>query len=555
MTREELNKLLASDSETEHLEFKEASTQISILGKDDTRGGKENKKSVYGYCVAIGNEGGGKLILGVKNDINPQTGMRDITGTNAIPNINITREQIYKVIGRRIEVEEIETENGKVQIVDIPPHPVGEPFKFYGAYLMRNGENLENMDTGTLSKIINETRDDFSALCLKGLTISDLDDAAIDSLRGILIKNNKKVLSDLDNQKLLSALELITDKGVTFTGLILLGKKEKIDEILPCAEIIYEWRQEEKINHDYRKEWREPFLKVYDEIWETINNRNTRIPIQEGLIQNEVLAFNEKAIREALLNAITHRDYSIQSQSIFIKADNKKMVVISPGGFLPGITPENVIEKQASRNRRLADVFQKLGLVERSGQGMDQIFETTIREGKGLPDLSKTDNFQVVLNIPAQIKDKNFILFLQKVSQERQIIFSFEEIYELELLRENSVVDSLRNKNKFLELGIIEKVGKTSGTKYILSHRYYKYEDKPGIYTRIRGLSRDHKKELILEHIKRERSGKKKDFIDAFPDLKVSDISNFLQELKSEGKIERVGSDIAGYWRLVDGSN
>ena len=107
-------------------------------------------------------------------------------------------------------------------------------------------------------------------------------------------------------------------------------------------------------------------------------------------------------------------------------------------------------------------------------------------------------------------------------------------------------------KRKFLDLGIIEKVGRTSGIKYILSHRYYENEERPGVYTRIKGLNREHKKELILEHIRREGSGVKKDFIDAFPDLKVSDISNFLQELKQEGKIKRVGSDRAGSWKLVD---
>ena len=116
MTREELNKLLALDSETEQLEFKESSGQISILGKDQE---KTIKKSLLGYCVAIGNEGGGHLVLGVKNKINLKTGMRDIAGKNAIQNIQKAKEEIYKVLGRSIVIEEIPTEKGKVQIVSI----------------------------------------------------------------------------------------------------------------------------------------------------------------------------------------------------------------------------------------------------------------------------------------------------------------------------------------------------------------------------------------------------------------------------------------------------
>lgn len=528
---EQLNNWL-QNQEGLNLEFKKAENNFS-------------NTELNNYCCALANEGGGKLIFGIE----PKSHI--VVGTNVYQGTyNTLSQQILQKLGIRVDVEEVKHPNGRVLIFHIPNHYVGKPLKSNGIYWMRAGESLVPMDEQTLTQKLTQHEQDFSASVVKGLTISDLDNKAITSLRNILVKKDRKLLIDLDDQKLLTALELITENGITFAGLILLGRKEKIDTLLPCAEIIFEWRQEKKINHDYRKEWREPFLKVYDDIWETISNRNIRIPIQEGLIQSEILAFNEKAIREALLNAITHRDYSIQSQSVFIKADPENLVAISPGGFLPGITPENVINKQAWRNRRIAEVFQKLGLVERSGQGMNQIFETTIREGKGLPDLSKTDTFQVVLSIPAQVKDKNFILFLEKVSQERQIIFSFEEIYELELLRENKIVDDIKNKNKFLDLGIIEKVGKTSGTKYILSHKYYKYENKPGIYTRIKGLTREHKKELILKHIEREKNGTRQDFIDAFPELKPKDISNLLQELRKEKKIIRDGSDRSGLWRL-----
>ena len=117
MNRKELDKLLAADKETEHLEFKEMSGQISILGKDEKSRGSIRRKSLYGYCVAIGNEGGGKIIFGVRDNINQKTGKRDIVGTNALPNMQKAKEQIYRILGRRIEIEEMQTVDGKVQIV------------------------------------------------------------------------------------------------------------------------------------------------------------------------------------------------------------------------------------------------------------------------------------------------------------------------------------------------------------------------------------------------------------------------------------------------------
>ena len=183
---------------------------------------------------------------------------------------------------------------------------------------------------------------------------------------------------------------------------------------------------------------------------------------------------------------------------------------------------------------------------------MDDIFGSTIKEGKGMPDLSESDSYSVRLKIPAQIKDKDFIFFLERVARSKQIILSFEEIYELEKIREQLTIPKLKYMDKFLDLGIIEKVGKTRGTKYILSHEYYVQEGKAGIHTRLTGLSRDQKKELILNHLRKNKKGVMKDFLDAFPDLKQPDLNNLLQELKRAEKVIHAGPKRSGHWVLKE---
>lgn len=265
------------------------------------------------------------------------------------------------------------------------------------------------------------------------------------------------------------------------------------------------------------------------------------------------MAFDEKACREAVNNAVAHRDYSISGRSIIIYASPVSFTVVSPGGFPNKITPENILTAAPHwRNRLIAEALERTDLVERSGQGIDDIFSLSIQQGKGMPDFNGTNESAVQINIPAKIKDMEFVKFLEKVINERQAIFSFNEIYELETLREKKILSILKHKEKFLKLGIIEKVGKTSGTKYILSHRYYSHQERPGIYTRIKGFNRESKKELILEHIRREGKGRKKDFIDAFPELKASDVANFLYELKIQGKIKHEGKRRSGYWVVID---
>ena len=534
---EDIDDILQS-TEDVALEFKEA--------RDNFNDGERSD-----YCAAIANMGGGRLLLGISNS-------KDIVGTNVYRGtINKIPQEVYQQIGMTVVVEEVQHPKGRVVIFDIPPHSVGQRVRSNGGkytYPMRRGESLGEMDDATTRKILNEIQPDFSAGIVEHLNIDDLDDRAVsDFKKRMAEKTGNHALNNSPTEQILQDAELTRGGKLTLACLVLLGKKEKIGELLPQAEIIYEWRSTpEQIHHDFRASWRAPYFLVYDEIWQTIHARNLRTPYQEGFIQQEVLAFDEKSCREAVNNAIAHRDYSISGRSVFIYASPESFAVVSPGGFPEHITPENILKAAPHwRNRLIAEAFERTKLVEKSGQGMDVIFDATIRHGKGLPDFKGTDAHTVRINIPAKVKDAEFVRFLEKIINEKQISFSFDEIYELELLREQKVVARTQHKEKFLKLGIVEKIGKTSGTKYMLSHGYYSYEKKPGVYTRIKGLDRASRKQLILQHIERQQKAKVEEFRDAFPDMKDADISNLLWELKSDNKIRHIGSKKTGHWETI----
>ncbi|MFC1808037.1 RNA-binding domain-containing protein [Candidatus Omnitrophota bacterium] len=510
----------------------------------------DTKRDLPDYCAALANEGGGKLILGVDRN-GKVVGTKAFNGTHT----RISHE-LYTKIKIRVDTEELRHPSGRVLIFHIPGRQPGCLVKSTGKYKypMRIGESLIEMDSATLKRILNETEPDFSCSIAVGLSEVELSDEALHTFKRLWSqKSGRKEYQEYSNNKALEAAGLVADKGLTYAGLILFGKKENIDKTARGSEIIFEWRQNaDSVAYDFRKTWREPFFSIYDTVWRVVNDRNLRIPIQEGLFQRDIYAFNEKAVREAFLNAVAHRDYTVNDKSIFIKASPREFCIESPGGFPPGITPENILTKTSWRNRLIAETLEKAGLVERSGQGMDDIFGNTIKEGKGLPDLSSSDEFSVILKIPAQVKDKNFILFLEKIQNEKGVASSLEEILELERIREQQSVSTPEFKNKFLDLGIIEKMGKTSGSKYILSHKYYAFKKKTGIYTRLSGISRDKQKELIIKHLEKNKKGYRDDFEDIFPELKPMDISNLLQELKKAKRIVYRGASKSGFWELCN---
>lgn len=520
-----------------NLEFKEAKVRFNR----DTE--------LPDYCAALANEGGGKLILGV-TDKGAVVGTKAFEGTE-----NKLSHELFTKIRVRVDVEKLIHPDGRVLIFHIPARPHGQRIRSTGKYKypMRLGESLTEMDDQKTRQILNEVEPDFTATIAQGLNFDDLDISAIENLKKKWAKESgRNDFLVFDGHKALNNLGLITDAGVTYAGLLLVGKSVAITKYLPDAEIVFEWRHDSKQTHyDFRKNWRDPFINIDDDIWNTINVRNIRIPFQEGFFQREVWSFDEKSIREAVHNAVMHRDYSIKGRSIFIKASPQEFYIESPGGFPQGITLQNILFEKVWRNRSLAEAFEKVGFAERSSQGMDDIFGQSIRDGKGLPDLNRSDTNTVRLSIPAQVKDKDFILYLERVINERQISLSFEEIYELEKIREHQRIEHPEFKNKFLQLGIIESVGKGRGTKYILSSRYYETVGQSGKHTRIKGLNRDKIKELILNHIKEGKSSRRSDLISGFSEYNPQDISNILQELRKAGKIIHKGSKITGLWHIV----
>lgn len=120
----------------------------------------------------------------------------------------------------------------------------------------------------------------------------------------------------------------------------------------------------------------------------------------------DVKLFKEATVREAVLNAITHRSMIVQND-VVIKQSPNELTITNAGGFPIGVDKSNVLTVNSTpRSKRMAEVLQKTGLVEKSGQGVDKMFTNCIMEAKPLPDYSDTDNYQVCLKLRAEIRGK-----------------------------------------------------------------------------------------------------------------------------------------------------
>jgi len=225
-------------------------------------------------------------------------------------------------------------------------------------------------------------------------------------------KQHNELFLTLPNEQILTDLGLYINNRLTFATVILLGKKEIIERKIPQARVFYEYRHhEEDLQAANKLVFTEPYFLLIEKLWNTIDLRNDEIKIEKDDFYPSIKFFNKKIVREAINNAIAHRNYR-SSGEIFIKQYPTKLSFVNPGGFPLGFTLDNILNVSVSRNRLLSDVLSKTAEVERSGQGIDTIYFYSISEGKGIPDYTQSDDFQVVLNISGIVQDKAFAKFI-----------------------------------------------------------------------------------------------------------------------------------------------
>lgn len=472
-------------------------------------------------------------------------GARTVTGR--------TEAGLYEQLHQRVPVEEHDHDGKRVLIVHAPPRLSGTAWQYKGSFWMRVGDALVPMTDEQLRRIHDEAGPDFSAEPCAKARLDDLDPGAVAVLRRLWDRKSPgQGILDRPLERLLADAELLVEGRLTYAALILLATREALGRHLSQSEIVFEYRSSDAPGPAAdRREFRQGFLPVLDPLWERISLRNDLQHFQHRLFVWDVPTFDERAVREAVLNAASHRDYR-SSASIFVRQYPRRIEIVSPGGFPAGITAENVLWQQKPRNRRIADVLARCGLVERAGQGFDLIYRECIRHGKRVPDFARTDAHWVWVTLHGEVADTEFLRFLEEIGQERLLAFGTDDFLVVDLVRRDQPIpDVLRGRvGRLVEEGMVERVGRGRGTRLLLSRRFYRHLGRPGVYTRERGLDRETNKALLLKHITDAGLGgvPLAELSQVLPGVPRSTLQRLLREMRGEGRIGVRGQRRAARW-------
>lgn len=532
MTIEEL----LNAPEGEHFQFKEAKNRF-------------DSNEAARCCCALANCGGGRMVFGI-SDKRP----RQVVGSAAFDQPERTRKGLIDKLKVLVDFQLYEYDGKRVLVFEVAERPRGVPVQVDGVAWWYEGDSLIPMPEDVRRRIYEETGVDFSGTICPGAELHDLDEDSVEVFRNRWIeKSGNQRLKSLSVEQLLCDCEAIVDEGVTYAALILFGKRASLRKLLPQAEIVFEYRSSEASGPAaQREEFCEGFFSCYNRLWELVNLRNDKQHYQEGFFVYDIPTFNERVVREAILNAVSHRNYQM-SGSVFIRQYPSRLVLESPGGFPHGVSLENILDRQVPRNRRIAEILALCGFVERSGQGMNLIYELSIKEAKQLPDFAGSDVNFVVLTLNGLVIDAKMLSVIKRIGDERMESLATIDLLTINALYHNfPLTDGMKARLKHLiEMGLVEHIGRKS---YVLARSLYEAVGEAGVHTRIVGLDRETNKELILKHVR--QNGQKgtpfKEFYQVLPGLSRGQLQALVNALRKEGRIYCEGRTSAARWFAVD---
>jgi ATP-dependent DNA helicase RecG len=360
--------------------------------------------------VCFANARGGTVVLGVAD--RKRTRREALLGIGRLDLVDL-RRAIYDGTSPHIlvEIDEFDEEGVRLAAIRVPrglpPHTTSE-----GLAQIRVGKECKPLTGAELARLMTgSAHRDPSAELLPGSGIEDLEAGAVAGLRRALESRDGQVdLSRQPTVEILGALGLLREGSLTLAAVLLLGSPSALRRWAPYHEVTF-LRLRSSAHYDVRHDLRGPVLPLLDETQALLSAHLKVAPVQYDLFAEfELPDLSWWTAREAILNAICHRDYFLR-QSIQIEVRAESIVVTSPGGFLGGITPENVLRHQpVRRNPLLAQAFQMLGLVNRLGLGVDRIYQDLLTLGKGMPRFEATES-EVRLTLPTRT-DARFARFV-----------------------------------------------------------------------------------------------------------------------------------------------
>ncbi len=396
----------------------------------------------------------------------------------------------------RATIEDISGEGNTLMLAVRVPRSVDMHSLSNGQVLVRVGSNNRVL-TGAQIRSLSASKavGDFEAEPVPGATLADFDDAMVaEYLEHREARTRRKM--DLPSRDAAGAASLLHEIGAldargnpTVAGILLFGKNPQA--FLPQSGLVFvkfpgvEPRSESgRAGYGRREEINGPLARVIERAWEVVLEEMRVGAVVRGLEREEVLEYPEFAVREALVNAVCHRDYRLRGRRIEVRKYADRLEVISPGGLAGFITLDNIVDEHFSRNPRIVQGLFYWGYIEELGLGVDRMIEEMVAAGHPAPKFNATTySFTVTLSNARERRAMHNILPPLDAPLPPGLLLNERQIKALQYVRAHGRItnrdfqtlctgvtpETLRSDlADLVEKGVLMRIGEKKGTYYIL---------------------------------------------------------------------------------------
>jgi len=509
--------------------------------------------------VCLANAEGGELWLGVEDDG---------TASGLHAEHRLLEGLAGMVLARTspslsVQAEAVEVDGVTVARIRVPKAH-GEVATTSGVYLRRRlkhdgtPECVAMLPHERASRASSFGLIDVSAQPVAGATLADLDPLERERLRQAVQQyGGDRVLLELDDEALDGALTLTArqpdgSRVPTLTGLLLVGRETSLRQLVPTHEFAFQVLAQQAVRfNEFR---RFPLLKALDWLETNFRPYNPEDELQVGLFRVPVPKVDMGAFREAVANALIHRDYH-RLGAVHVRLEDEALVVSNPGGLVDGVTLANLlVTEPRPRNPALADAMKRIGVVERSGRGVDKIFRGMLKFGRPAPDYSYTTAQSVVLRLPTTEADLEFRRLVVEHERATNTELPIDSLIALAALRElkrlsadalaeriqRDATSAKRTLEALTEAGMVEAHGATRARSYTLSASLYQAAGNKAAYTRQAGFTPIQHEQMVLSYVQQHGQIQRADVM-GLCRLSPDQAAKLLKRMKEKGALIQQG--------------
>lgn len=480
-------------------------------------GPKADFKEIAKDCVGFANAQGGVIDLGIEDEADIPDAIQRIPK-------DLPTKLINKIAGLTVNVlattEIITADNG------------GE---FLRLFVKRNAHSLASTSDGRYYIRIGDsskpvTGDEFFRLA------GEKDSTKWENIvsQGIWQKCDRDKLSDFiarikdsdrvsdfvkekETKEILDYFGLTKEDGdeMTNLGVLFIGTQSQRGNMLhsPIIQCIKYDTEGEKVQKYLWDDYTMNPIEMIESVWERVPDWKETNEISDGLYRRNIIAYDERVIRELCANALVHRSYAVAGD-IFINVHPDRVEFVNPGQLPLGVTANNILHKSVKRNERMANLFYVLHLMEREGSGYDKMYEVQLTFGKQVPRVEEGDDYVVAI-VERRIVSQEAIKVMQTASRniplkQKQLIClgmiaQAGSISGSELIRQLELKDNVALRpwlRPLIDMGLVEtNDGKTKSVEYRVVPQLLRDSNFKG-KTTLKRIEQHRLRELIIEDLK-----------------------------------------------------